>query len=107
MSQESGPLSVSGRCSKYVTSLNNTVIVINDTNYTLQGVANFSRVWNLTITGKGLSLTHVYCNNTNPPGAGIVFEKSRKISLSDFTINNCGILNKSIIIATSEECLEY
>ena len=82
--------------SKYVTSqqLNNIVIMISDTNYTLQGVANFSGVDNITITGKGHSLTHIYCNNTNPPGAGIVFEKSRNISLSDFTIINCGIFSK-------------
>ena len=85
--------------SKYVTSqqLNNIVIMISDTNYTLQGVANFSGVDNITITGKGHSLTHIYCNNTNPPGAGIVFEKSRNISLSDFTIINCGIFSKKTI----------
>ena len=82
--------------SKYVTSqqLNNTVIMISDTNYTLKGVANFNGVENITITGKGRSLTHIYCNNTNPPGAGIAFEHSSNIILSDFTITNCGIFNK-------------
>ena len=82
--------------SKYVTSqqLNNAVIVISDTNYTLQGVANFNGVENITITGKGRSLTHIYCNNTNPSGAGIIFQHSSNIILSDLTITNCGIFNK-------------
>ena len=77
--------------SEYVTGnkLNNVTIRINDTNYTLQGVANFSGVENITITGKGRSLTHIYCNNTNPSGAGIVFEHSSNISLSHFSITNC------------------
>ena len=45
--------------SKHVTSqkLNNVTIRINDTYYTFQGVANFSGVENLTITGKGHSLS--------------------------------------------------
>ena len=79
------------KVSEYVTShkLNNVTIRINDTNYTLQGVANFSEVENITITGKGRSLTHINCNSTNPSGAGIVFEHSSNISLSDFSITNC------------------
>ena len=74
--------------------LNNTVIKINDTNYTLQGVANFSGVENITITGRGRSLTHINCNSTNPSGAGIVFEHSSNIILNKFAIVNCGIFIK-------------
>ena len=39
------------KVSEYVTSnkLNNVIIRINDTNYTLQGVANFSGVENITL----------------------------------------------------------
>ena len=76
--------------SHYVTHhrLNNTVIRINGTHYTLQGVANFSGVENITITGEQ---THISCNRTNTSGAGIVFEKSSNIKLQDFTVSNCGV----------------
>ena len=78
--------------SKHVTShrLNNVTIRINDTNYTLQGVANFSGVENITITGKGHSLTHIYCNSSNTSGAGIVFDRSSDITIKNFIISNCG-----------------
>ena len=76
--------------SKHVTShkLNNTVIRINDTNYTLQGVANFSGVENVTITGKGRLLTEINCNSFNTSGAGIAFDRSSRITLRHFTITN-------------------
>ena len=54
----------------------NVTIRINDTNYTLQGVANFSGVENITITGKGHSLTQINCNSLNSSGAGIAFDNS-------------------------------
>ena len=75
--------------SKYVTDhkLNNVTIRINDTNYSLQGVANFSEVENITITGKGRSLTHINCSISE---AGIAFDRSANITLKDFTISNCG-----------------
>ena len=78
--------------SKHVTSqkLNNVTIRINDTYYTFQGVANFSGVENLTITGKGHSLTQINCNSLNTDGAGIAFDHSSHITLKDFTISNCG-----------------
>ena len=70
--------------SKYVTSkkLNNVTIRINDTNYTLQGVANFSGVENITITGKDRSLTNIYCNVSDTTGAGIAFDNSLYIAVS-------------------------
>ena len=80
------------KVSEYVTSnkLNNVTIRINDTNYTLQGVANFSGVENVSITGKGRSLTHINCNSTHTHGAGIAFDNSSCIALTNFTISNCG-----------------
>ena len=80
------------KVSEYVTSnkLNNVTIRINDTNYTLQGVANFSGVENITITGKGRSLTHINCNSADISGAGIAFENSLCITIKKFTISNCG-----------------
>ena len=82
--------------------LNNTIIRINDTNYTLQGVASFSGVENITITGKDRSLTHINCNNTNPLGAGIVFKHSSNIILSDFSLTNCAayVNDKNILHLT-------
>ena len=82
------------KVSKYSHKLNNVIIMINDTNYTLQGMVYFSGVKNITITGRGRSLTHINCNSTNPSGAGIVFEHSSNIHLTDFTITNCGTLNR-------------
>ena len=78
--------------SKHVTShkLNNTIIRINDTNYTLQGVANFSGVENITIMGKGHLLTQINCNSSNTSGAGIAFDHSSHITLTNFNISNCG-----------------
>ena len=78
--------------SKHVTShkLNNVTIRINDTNYTLPGVANFSGVENVTITGNSHSLAHIYCNSLNTDGAGIAFDRSSHITLKNFTISNCG-----------------
>ena len=78
--------------SKHVTShrLNNVTIRINDTNYTLQGVANFSGVENVTITGNSHSLAHIYCNSLNIYGAGIAFDHSSHITVTNFTISNCG-----------------
>ena len=67
------------KVSEYVTShkLNNVTIKINDvTNYTLQGVANFSGVENITITGKCHSLTQINCNSFNSSGAGMAFDNS-------------------------------
>ena len=80
------------KVSEYVTSnkLNNVTIRINDTNYTLQGVANFSGVENVTITGKGRSLTHINCSSSYTHGAGIAFDNSSCIALTNFTISNCG-----------------
>ena len=80
------------KVSEYVTShkLNNVTIRINDTNYTLQGVANFSGVENVTITGKGRSLTHINCEISHTHGAGIAFDNSSCITLTNFTISNCG-----------------
>ena len=62
--------------------------MINDTNYTLQGVANFSGVENITITGKGRSLTHIDCESSSE--TGIAFNNSSHITLTNFTISNCG-----------------
>ena len=82
--------------SKYVTSnkLNNVTIRISDTNYTLQGVANFIGVENITIAGNGHSLTHINCNTSGTSlrtsGAGIAFSRSSNITFINFTINNCG-----------------
>ena len=78
--------------SQHVTSykLSNIIIRINETNYTLQGVANFSGVGNITIIGKGHSLTQINCNSSNTSGAGIVFDRSYNISLNNFNISNCG-----------------
>ena len=78
--------------SKHVTShkLNNTTIRINDTNYTLQGVADFSGVENVTITGKGHSLTQINCISSNTSGAGIAFDCSYNITIKNFIISNCG-----------------
>ena len=80
------------KVSEYVTShkLNNVTIRINDTNYTLQGVANFSGVENVSITGRGHSLTHINCNSSCNHGAGIAFDNSFQITLTNFTISNCG-----------------
>ena len=80
------------KVSEYVTSnkLDNVTIRINDTNYTLQGVANFSGVENITITGKGRSLTHINCEISHTHGAGIAFDNSSCITLTNFTISNCG-----------------
>ena len=79
--------------SKHVTSykLNNIVIVINDTNYTLQGVANFSGVENITLTGKeDNSMTEITCNSSNIFDTGIAFDHSAVIILKSFTISHCG-----------------
>ena len=79
--------------SKHVTSykLNNTVIRINDTNYTLQGVANFSGVENITVTGKeDSSMSVITCNSSNTFDTGIAFDHSAVITLKSFTISNCG-----------------
>ena len=79
--------------SKHVTShkLNNITIRINETNYTLQGVANFSGVDNITITGKSNTLTEINCDSANTSEeAGIVFHRSSDITLKNFTISNCG-----------------
>ena len=75
--------------SRYVSShkLNNLIIRINNTNYTLQGVAKFNGVKNITITGEGRSLTHINCNTELD--AGIVFDNSSDICLQDFTVSNC------------------
>ena len=75
--------------SRYVSShkLNNLIIRINNTNYTLQGVARFNGVKNITLTGEGRSLTHINCNSEFE--AGIVFDNSYDICLQDFTITNC------------------
>ena len=85
--------------SKHVTShkLNNVTIRINDTNYTLQGVANFSGVENITITGKGHSLTQINCNISNTSEAGIAFDRSSHIIFKNITISNCEatIVNKN------------
>ena len=54
-------------------------------NYTLKGVANFSGVENITITGKGRSLTHI--NYIDISGA---FDNSSCITIKKFTISNCG-----------------
>ena len=110
------------KVSEYVTSnkLNNVTIRINDTNYTLQGVANFSGVENVTITGKGRSLTHINCNSSYTHGAGIAFDNSSCIALTNFTISNCGatIINTNqsnltgngtaiqIIDCVSSQCVE-
>ena len=68
--------------------LNNIVIMINDTNYTLQGVANFSGVENITITGK--SMTEITCNSSNAFDTGIAFDRCALITLKSLTISNCG-----------------
>ena len=80
------------KVSEYVTShkLNNVIIRINDTNYTLQGVANFSGVHNITITGMGHSLTQINCNSLNSSGAGMAFDNSSHIILKSFMICDCG-----------------
>ena len=78
--------------SKHVTSfkLNNIVILINDTNYTLQGVANFSGVGNITLTGKeDNSMTEIICNSSSTFDTGIAFDHSTRITLKSFTISNC------------------
>ena len=72
--------------SYYVTC--HTVIRINGTHYTLQGVANFSGVENITITGDEHLPTHITCNVT---GAGILFQGSLRIHLKHFSIANCGM----------------
>ena len=72
--------------------LNNTVIRINGTHYTLQGVANFSGVENITITGDEHLPTHITCNMTSTiTGAGILFQGSSQIHLKHFNITNCGL----------------
>ena len=79
--------------SKHVTSykLNNTVIMINNTNYTLQGVANFSGVENITISGKeDNSTTEITCNSSNTFDTGIAFDRSAVITLRSFIISHCG-----------------
>ena len=79
--------------SQHVTSdkLNNIVIMINDTNYTLLGVANFSGVENITITGKeDNSMTEITCNSSSTFDTGIVFDHSAVITLKSFTISHCG-----------------
>ena len=64
--------------------LNNIVIRINGTHYTLEGVANFSGVENITITGEQ---THISCGSSE---AGIVFERSSDIRLTHFVLTDCG-----------------
>ena len=82
--------------SRYVSShkLNNLIIRINNTNYTLQGVARFNGVKNITITGEGRSLTHINCNTELD--AGIVFDNSSDICLQDFTVTNCSTATKRL-----------
>ena len=70
--------------------LNNVTIRINDTNYTLQGVANFSGVEGIAIIGKDHSLTLINCNSSKTSQAGIAFYRSSNITLTNFTISNCG-----------------
>ena len=74
-------------------SINNTVLVIIDRQYTLLGVAEFIGVENVTITGKGQFNTQLICtdNETNICGAGIVFKNSSSIFLKDLTITKCGL----------------
>ena len=74
-------------------SINNTVLMIIDTQYTLLEVAKFVRAGNVTITGKGKYNTQLICadNVTNITGAGIIFENSSNISLRDLTITECGL----------------
>ena len=66
---------------------NNAVIRIKGSHYTLQGVAYFKGMDNVTITGEQ---THIICNGTNNSGAGIAFEQSSNISLKNFTLTECG-----------------
>ena len=72
--------------SDYVTHqrLNNTVVRIKGAHNTLQGLAYFSGVNNITITGEQ---TFITCNTS---GAGIAFNNSSNIIIETFTITNCG-----------------
>ena len=71
--------------------------MINDTSYALQGVANFSGVKNVTITGKGRLLTHINCESKNVTGAGIAFVNSSNICLQNFNVTNCAAATISIL----------
>ena len=76
-------------------SINNTVLVITDRQYTLLGVAEFVGVDNVTIMGKGQFDTRLICadNETDNSGhgKGIVFKNSSSIFLKDLTITKCGL----------------
>ena len=71
-------------------SINNTVLMIIDTQYTLLEVAKFVRAGNVTLIGKGKHNTQLICAD-NITGAGIIFENSSNVSLRDLTITECGL----------------
>ena len=70
----------------------NSVLQLTNGTCYLTHPLNFTGVSNITIRGQGYQYTHISCKHTN---AGLVFNNSSHIELTDFTIDSCGFTNTS------------
>ena len=67
---------------------NNSVLELTNGSCNLTHSLNFTQVSNISIRGQGSQYTHISCHHMN---AGLVFNESSNIELSDFTIDSCGV----------------